>query len=397
MSRYKEIKIGDKAVIKHLITENDINKFVSLTGDDNKLHINKDYAAKTSFKKPVVHGMLSASFISTIIGTKIPGDGALWFSQSLEFILPVRIGDTISIIGEVIAKDERLNAIELKTEVFNQDKQKVITGKAKVKIVEEEIIENIISENKTNSSKVALVIGGTGGIGSAVCMKLAQMGYNIAVHYHSNEYKATSIVNSVIEIKQNAIAIQNDLLSEIDINDLVEKVERRIGFISLLINCATIKIPNIKFENLEWVDIEKHIDINVKSNFYLAQKIVPGMKLRKFGKIIYVTTQYTEGTPPTELMHYVSSKYALNGFAKSLAVELASHNITVNMVSPGMTKTNLLADIPEKARLLAAAKSPIKRLASPEDVAEVIGFLASDKTSYLTGETIRINGGQTMI
>ena len=71
MSRYEEIKIGDKAEIKHFITENDINKFVSLTGDDNKLHINKDYAAKTSFKKPVVHGMLSASFISTIIGTKI--------------------------------------------------------------------------------------------------------------------------------------------------------------------------------------------------------------------------------------------------------------------------------------------------------------------------------------
>jgi 3-oxoacyl-[acyl-carrier protein] reductase len=397
MSRYEEIKIGDKAEIKHNITENDINKFVALTGDDNKLHINKDYAAKTSFKKPVVHGMLSASFISTIIGTKIPGDGALWFSQTLEFILPVRIGDTISIIGEVIAKDERLNAIELKTDVFNQDKQKVITGKAKVKIIEEEIIESRISEIEKDKSKVALVIGGTGGIGTSVCNKLAEMGFNIAVHYYSNENKAISIVNSVIEKKQNAIAIQNDLVSEIEINDMVEKVERRIGVISLLVNCATVKIPNIKFENLEWLDIEKHININIKSNFYLAQKIVPGMKIRKFGKIIYVTTQYTEGTPPSELMHYVSSKYALNGFAKSLAVELASHNITVNMVSPGMTKTNLLADIPEKARLLAAAKSPIKRLANPEEVAEVIGFLASNKTSYITGETIRINGGQTMI
>ena len=397
MSRYEEIKIGDKAEIKHNITENDINNFVALTGDDNKLHINKEYASKTAFKKPVVHGMLSASFISTIIGTKIPGDGALWFSQSLEFILPVRIGDTISIIGEVIAKDERLNAIELKTEVFNQDKQKVISGIAKVKIIEEEIIESTIPESNNDINKVALVIGGSGGIGSSVCNKLAEMGYNIAVHYYSNENNAISVVNSVIEKQQKAIAIQNDLVSESQINDLVEKVERRIGGISLLVNCATVKIPNIKFENLEWLDIEKHININIKSNFYLAQKIAQGMKLRKNGKIIYVTTQYTEGTPPSELMHYVSSKYALNGFAKSLAVELASHNITVNLVSPGMTKTNLLADIPQKARLLAAAKSPIKRLASPEEVAEVIGFLASDKTTYITGETIRINGGQSMI
>ncbi len=397
MSKYEEIKIGDKAEIKHHITENDINKFVSLTGDDNKLHINKDYAARTAFRKPVVHGMLSASFISTIIGTKIPGDGALWFSQSLEFILPVRIGDTITIIGEVIAKDERENVIELKTEVFNQDKQKVISGKAKVKIIEEEKTESAIPEVLANSSKVALIIGGTGGIGSAVCMKLSNMGFDIAVHYYLNENKANSIVNSVIEKKQKAFAIQSGLETEKEIEELVEKIERRIGPISILVNCATIKIPNIKFENLDWLDIEKHIDINIKLNFYLAKKIVPGMKLRKYGKIIYLTTQYTDGTPPTELMHYVSAKNALNGFAKSLAVELASHNITVNMVSPGMTKTNLLADIPEKARLLAAAKSPIKRLASPEDIAEVVGFLASEKTSYVTGETIRINGGQIMI
>jgi 3-oxoacyl-[acyl-carrier protein] reductase len=209
MSKYENIKIGDKAEIKHLITENDINKFVSLTGDDNKIHINKEYAAKTAFKKPVVHGMLSASFISTIIGTKIPGDGALWFSQSLEFILPVRIGDTITIIGEVIAKDERQKAIELKTEVFNQDKQKVISGKAKVKIIEEENVESTIPEVPTNPSKVALIIGGTGGIGSAVCKKLSNMGYDIAVHYYSNENEAIKIVNSIIEKEQKAFAIQS--------------------------------------------------------------------------------------------------------------------------------------------------------------------------------------------
>ena len=88
-SKYDSINIGDKAEFKHKITISDVDKFVDLTGDDNKLHINEDYASQTSFKKPVVHGMLGASFISTIIGTKLPGDGALWFSQSIEFILPV--------------------------------------------------------------------------------------------------------------------------------------------------------------------------------------------------------------------------------------------------------------------------------------------------------------------
>jgi 3-oxoacyl-[acyl-carrier protein] reductase len=93
MNKFEQIQIGDKAEINHKVVQDDIDKFVELTGDDNRLHTDKEYAAKTTFKQPVVHGMLGASFISTIIGTRLPGDGALWFSQSLEFLLPVRVGD----------------------------------------------------------------------------------------------------------------------------------------------------------------------------------------------------------------------------------------------------------------------------------------------------------------
>ena len=118
MSRFDEIAIGTKAEITHLITEKDIDRFVALTGDDNRLHIDKEFAQNTSFKKPVVHGMLSAAFISTIIGTKLPGDGALWFAQTLDFLLPVRVGDTIKIVAEVIGKIKRLNAIELQTDIL---------------------------------------------------------------------------------------------------------------------------------------------------------------------------------------------------------------------------------------------------------------------------------------
>ena len=137
MSKYDSIKVGDNAEIKHKITKQDIDKFVDLTGDDNKLHIDEDYAKKTSFKKPVVHGMLGASFISTIIGTKLPGDGALWFSQTLNFLLPVRVGDEIVIKAEVIKKNDRDKSIELSTEIFNQNFQKVTFGISKVKIIDQ--------------------------------------------------------------------------------------------------------------------------------------------------------------------------------------------------------------------------------------------------------------------
>ena len=104
MKKFESINIGDKAELTHKITKSDVEKFVDLTGDDNKIHVDKEYASKTTFKKPVAHGMLGASFISTIIGTKLPGDGALWFAQNIEFLQPVRIGDEITVKAEVIKK-----------------------------------------------------------------------------------------------------------------------------------------------------------------------------------------------------------------------------------------------------------------------------------------------------
>ena len=136
MNKYSSISIGDKAELTHTICQSDIDQFVELTGDDNKLHVDEQFVSTTSFKKPVAHGMLGASFISTLIGTKLPGDGALWFSQSLEFILPVRVGDTIKIVAEVLKKIDRSKTIELKTDIFNQNKQKVTAGLAKVKIIQ---------------------------------------------------------------------------------------------------------------------------------------------------------------------------------------------------------------------------------------------------------------------
>ena len=111
--KYEEIQVGTTQQLTHTITQADIEKFVDLSGDDNKLHVDKAFAARTSFKKPVVHGMIGASFISTVIGTKLPGDGALWYSQTLDFLLPVRIGDMITVVAEVIKKNDRERSIEL--------------------------------------------------------------------------------------------------------------------------------------------------------------------------------------------------------------------------------------------------------------------------------------------
>jgi 3-oxoacyl-[acyl-carrier protein] reductase len=396
MSKYEYIKVGDKAEIKHMVTRSDIEKFIDLTGDDNKLHYDEAYTEKTSFKKPVAHGMLGASFISTIIGTKLPGDGALWFSQTLEFILPVRVGDELTIQAEVIKKIDKMKSIELRTDIFNQNKQKVISGVAEVRIVEQEEALKV-EEEKLLKKKIALILGATGGIGIATCKALAADGYNIAIHFNSNRSTAEKLKTELTEKGIKSHLIQGDITGQEKMKEIIESVTRKFGTITLAVNCATIKIPNIKIENLEWKDVQNQININIKSNFYLVQSCTPYMEKIGFGKFIFITSQYTESTPPTQLLPYVTAKYALNGFVKSMAVELAMKGIQVNLVSPGMTQTDLIADIPEKVRLVTAAKAPLQRLAKPEDIAGAISFLASEKADYITGETIRVNGGQVML
>lgn len=392
-----DFKIGDKAEIKHVITTEDIKKFVELTGDDNKLHIDEDFAATTSYKKPVAHGMLGASFISTIIGTKLPGDGALWYAQNLEFLLPVRVNDEITITAVITKIIESNNSIELLTEIHNQHKQKVTTGHAKVKLVEKEIVPvDTASEDETKKIN-ALVIGGTGGIGNAVCIELAKAGYNVAIHYHSRKKIAEEIRDACSKYPVKTDIFKADINDINDITSLKESLERKFGHINLIINCSTVKIPALKFETLQWEDFESHININIKSNFLLSKIFLPDMIADKKGAFIAITTQYTESTPPAELTPYVTAKNGLNGLFKSLAVEFASKGIRFNLVSPGMTETDLIADLPEKVRILTSAKTPLKRLAKPEDVAKAVLFLAGNDAGFITGETIRVNGGQTMM
>jgi len=397
MGKFEIINIGDKAELRHVISNSDIETFVDLTGDDNKIHINKDFAQKTSFKKPVAHGMLSASFISTIIGTKLPGDGALWFSQKLSFLLPVRVGDEILVKAEVVKKIDKQNIIELSTDIFNQKNQKVVEGMASVKIVEPEpVVEEVLeSESET---KTALIIGATGGIGAATARRFAKDNYELIIHYNRNKQAALDLKKEIITISgKEPILIQADITDELSVESLFERIERDYSSISTFVNCATFPIPQTSFLKTEWRDISNQLDINLKANFLLLKKAISMMLPQKKGKVITISTEAIESTPASDWVSYVTAKSALSGFIKSLALEFAPKGLNINMVSPGMTNTELISDIPEKSRLLYAAKVPSRRLAKPEEIAGVISFLASEDANYIVGETIRVNGGKNMI
>ena len=238
--KYDDICIGDSAEILHIITKNDIDKFVDLTGDDNKIHVDKSFAAKTSFKKPVVHGMLGASFISTIIGTKLPGDGALWYAQELEFLQPVRIGDELKVVAEVIKKNNRMQSIELSTLIYNQNKQVVTKGIAKVKVVSTVDSVKYNADRNKGKPRNVLVIGATGGIGEAACIQLAKDGYNLAIHCYKKIEKAISIKKRVDEFEIRSFVVPGNIADVNEVEAIRDHTKRKLGIIDAIINCSTV-------------------------------------------------------------------------------------------------------------------------------------------------------------
>lgn len=392
--KYHEIKIGDIAEIVHKMTDNDISKFVELSGDDNKLHIDKEFAAKTHLKKPVAHGMIGASFISTIIGTKIPGDGALWMSQSLEFLRPVRAGDIIQIRAEVTKKFDRDSVIELTTTIKNQNKEIVTSGIAKVKVVE---FDNEPSTNTelgfSHKDSYVLIVGATGGIGSQTAIDLAHKGYNIIVHFNSNEKKAKDLQRKIQDIGQKCFTVKSDITQPLEIDELFNQIQRHAHKLVGFVYCPTPVMAMTSVLELDWEDFQKQNDVNAKGLFFLLKKFSPIFIDQKYGKLVILTTQYIDKIVP-KWAHYISAKFALAGLAKTAALELAPFGIRINFISPGVTDTDLVSNMPIKSKMLLEASIPLKRIAKPDDISKAVVYLISEDSDYLVGETIRINGGQ---
>ncbi|MGQ4872203.1 MAG: MaoC family dehydratase [Candidatus Thorarchaeota archaeon] len=136
MTRYSDLKIGDSAEITHTVTEEDIETFGRLSGDYNPLHFNEEWAKQTMFGGRIAHGILTAAYVSAVIGMRLPGPGTIYMSQSMRFLAPVRIGDTITARVEVVAKDDEKRRVTLKTACTNQDGKTVLDGEALVKLME---------------------------------------------------------------------------------------------------------------------------------------------------------------------------------------------------------------------------------------------------------------------
>lgn len=400
---FDSIQVGETQTLTKHITEADVRKFVEMTGDDNPLHVDRAYAETTAFKDIVVHGMLGASFISTVIGTKLPGTGALWVSQNMEFLLPVRLGDVLTISATVLKKHERERLLELDTRIVNQNQQVILTGVGKVKVLV--TAEPEAAPAADARPRVAIVTGGAGGIGKAICQRLAADGFNVVVNYRGQADRAAQIVAEINAAageavagvsRGRALAVQADIATEAGAQALYQAAVKAFGAVSVLVNNASPRINPKPFSATAWDDVQQQMDVQVKGAFLMTAAVTPEMGARKWGRIVNITSQVLDGPPSVTWTGYAMAKGALQVFSNYMAAELGPQGITVNCVSPGMCETTLIGDIPEKAQLMIARQTPLRRLAKPSDVAAAVAYLVSDDAGFVTGDTVAVNGGMAM-
>jgi 3-oxoacyl-[acyl-carrier protein] reductase len=392
---FDTLKVGDCRQLTKTITDADIRKFVELTGDDNPLHVDPKFAHETAFKDIVVHGMLGASFISTVIGTKLPGPGALWVSQTLDFLLPVRLGDELTVMCTVLKKHDRDRLLELETRIVNQLQQTVLQGQGKVKMLVERAAASV-QPTRAEPSRVAVVTGGAGGIGEAICRRLVQDGYSVVLNYKGSRERAQLIVEELAAAGGQAVAVQADVSSTEGAEYLLAQAQRQFGSVGVLVNNASPRIHPKPMAETEWADIQRHLDVQVKGAFLMTKLCAAEMAAQGAGRIVNITSQVTEGTPSLHWTGYAVAKAALAMLSKNLATELGPRGVTVNCVAPGMTETGLIGDISEKQQMMIARQTPLRRLARPDDVAAAVAYLVSDDARHVTGHTLDVNGGMVM-
>ena len=243
------------------------------------------------------------------------------------------------------------------------------------------------------SARVALVTGGTGGIGTAIVKKLADQGHKVATNFR-NEEKGRAWQQQMKDAGYDVALARGDVSTAEEAEAMVREVETQLGPVDILVNNAGITRDGTfhKMSSQQWREV---IDTNLNSVFNVTRPVIEGMRDRKWGRIIQISSingqkgQYGQA-------NYAAAKAGMHGFTISLAQENARFGITVNTVSPGYIGTDMVMAVPEQVREKIVAQIPTGRLGSPDEIAYAVSFFIPDEASWITGANLSANGGQYM-
>ncbi len=242
--------------------------------------------------------------------------------------------------------------------------------------------------------KTVLVTGGSRGIGAAIAQSFAEQGATIALNYAGSQEAAEEIREKILAMGVECKIYQGDVSDFSQVENMIKTVEEDFSGIDILVNNAGVTKDSL-FMRMKEEDWDKVIDTNLKGVYNCSKSVIRGMIKRKFGKIINITSVVALSGNIGQA-NYAASKAGVIGFTKSLAQELGSRNIQVNSVAPGYIETSMTESIPQNIKDELIKKIPSGRIGSPDDVANAVVFLASDKANYITGQVISVNGGLYM-
>ena len=397
---FENIQVGMEFGLRHTFTHEDVWQFAQLSGDYSPLHVDPVYAAETEFGKCVIHGMLLASLFSQLVGMRIPGKPALYLGQDLTFRRTVLVGETVLVNAKVTARTEATRSILLATEIRTADGRVAVSGTAKVKIRDSGTIpspRSSIPFRVADGGRVAVIVGGTGGIGASIADVLIKQNIAVALIYHSTQSRANRVVSKLVDDGGTAFAIPADVSDPLQVRSAFGQIVEALGQPTIVINAATSAIGQCSAVDLERVDFQRHLDVQVHAVMEVSRIAYPYMKQAGGGAIVNIASQVVADVPPARMADYVTAKYALVGLSKALAIEWAEDNIRVNMVSPGLVQTELTQHYHDRIFKMEAARTPLKRLATIEDIAHAVAFLVNGESGFITGVNLSITGGQVML
>ena len=241
------------------------------------------------------------------------------------------------------------------------------------------------------TGKSALVTGASRGIGRAIAVALARAGADVAINYAGNEEAAKQTEELCAAYGANTLVLKADVANAEECKIMVEQAKERFGKIDILVNNAGITRDKLMIGMTE-TDFTDVINTNLKGSFLCMQLVSKLMIKQRYGRIINLSSVVGLHGNAGQV-NYAASKAGVIGMTKSAAKELASRNITVNAVAPGMIETDMTAVIPEKAKEAMMVSIPAGRVGKPEEIADMVVFLASDKAAYITGQVISVDGG----
>jgi len=240
-------------------------------------------------------------------------------------------------------------------------------------------------------TKTVLITGSSRGIGRATAVTFAQNGYNVVVNYNKSSKEAENLCLELEQFGVKAKAFQADVSDKAAVNEMVKQIEADLGQITVLVNNAGIAEQAL-FSDISEEMWDRMFNVNIKGAYNCTHAVLPHMIHNKYGRIINVSSMWGISGASCEV-HYSASKAALIGFTKALSKEVGLSGITVNCVAPGVIATEMNGHLSEDIIEELKNETPLNRIGTPEDVAEAIFFLASDKASFITGQTLSVDGG----